>query len=182
MAWQVLKRTPLLSTSQIHLGEVARSQGVKPGSATALPHSDASVDAIYSSHMLEHLDRESARAFLDEAHRVLRSGGVLRVAVPDLGRLVERYNTDGDADGFVAATLLGSETSITALDRLRHLVLGSRAHAWMYDERSLISLVEAAGFEEVRSLPPGQTGIAAPGSLDLWERADESVYVEAVKR
>jgi hypothetical protein len=30
-------------------------------------------------------------------------------------------------------------------------------------------------------VPPGSTRIAEPGRLDLWERASESVYVEAVR-
>ena len=56
-----------------------------------LPFPDASVDAVYHSHMLEHLDAASARAFLRECHRVLRPGGVLRVVVPDLEGIAQAY-------------------------------------------------------------------------------------------
>jgi hypothetical protein len=35
-------------------------------------------------------------------------------------------------------------------------------------------------FAEVAVLPPGQTTMTDPGALDLTERAEESVYVEAV--
>jgi predicted SAM-dependent methyltransferase len=40
--------------------------------------------------MIEHLDRREARSFLAEARRVLRPGGVLRLAAPDLSRLVDQ--------------------------------------------------------------------------------------------
>jgi len=46
-----------------------------------LPFKDSSVDAVYSHHMIEHLpDRE---AHLKEVFRVLKPGGVYRVAGPN---------------------------------------------------------------------------------------------------
>lgn len=61
------------------------------------------------------------------------------------------------------------------------LVAGDRGHAWMYDGRSLVSLVTRNGFEEAAVIPVGTTRIADPGALDLREREDESVYIEAVR-
>ena len=52
----------------------------------------------------------------------------------------------------------------------------------MYDEGSLCALLKDAGFVEARALPPGQTTIANPGALNLREREEESLYVEAEKR
>jgi len=51
----------------------------------------------------------------------------------------------------------------------------------MYDGESLTRLLREAGFENAAVLPPGTTGIPDPGQLDLKERADESVYAEAVR-
>lgn len=48
------------------------------------PWPEASVDAAYSSHTLEHLSRDAGRRFLGECHRVLRRGGIVRILVPDL--------------------------------------------------------------------------------------------------
>jgi len=56
-----------------------------------LPFDDASFDLVYHSHLLEHLRREQAAPFLSECHRVLRSGGIIRVVVPDLERIVRAY-------------------------------------------------------------------------------------------
>lgn len=56
-----------------------------------LPFKDASVDGCYASHLLEHLPQDGARRLLMECLRVLRSGGVLRLAVPDLEVIAREY-------------------------------------------------------------------------------------------
>lgn len=48
-----------------------------------LPYPDASVDLIYCSHVIEHVEDEHVARFFKESARVLRDGGVLRVACPD---------------------------------------------------------------------------------------------------
>jgi SAM-dependent methyltransferase len=49
------------------------------------------VDAIYHSHVLEHLSHGDARRLTAECLRVLKSGGVLRVVVPDLEGVARLY-------------------------------------------------------------------------------------------
>jgi predicted SAM-dependent methyltransferase len=49
----------------------------------ALPYADGSVDLIYCSHVIEHIEDVHAFRFLREAARVLRPGGVLRISTPD---------------------------------------------------------------------------------------------------
>jgi hypothetical protein len=49
----------------------------------------------------------------------------------------------------------------------------------MYDGRSLSELLCNVGFANVSVMPPGKTSITDPGSLDLEERPEQSVYVEA---
>ena len=56
-----------------------------------LPFADRTFDAVYHSHVLEHLPRDRAVPFLRECRRVLRPGATLRVAVPDLEELARLY-------------------------------------------------------------------------------------------
>jgi SAM-dependent methyltransferase len=149
--------------------------------AARIPCDNGSVAAVYSSHMIEHLDRNEARAFLTEVKRVLQPGGVVRLAVPDLSRLVQAYVATGDADGFVAGTHMGLERPAGLRGWLKWALVGPRHHLWMYDGDSLCKLLREAGFGEVAVVPPGLTKIALPGELDLRERASESVYAEAVR-
>ena len=56
-----------------------------------LPFSNDECDAVYHSHVLEHLDPKDARSLLAECHRVLKPGGVIRVVVPDLEGISKSY-------------------------------------------------------------------------------------------
>lgn len=56
-----------------------------------LPFEDGTVDGCYASHLLEHLSREDARSLLLECRRALRSGAILRLAVPDLEVIAREY-------------------------------------------------------------------------------------------
>lgn len=59
--------------------------------AEPLPFADASFDAVYHSHLLEHLPRDRALPFLCECRRVLKPGGVLRLAIPNLEAIARLY-------------------------------------------------------------------------------------------
>jgi predicted SAM-dependent methyltransferase len=63
---------------------------------TGIPEADGSIDAVYSSHVLEHLTPEEAIPFLAEQRRVLKPGGVLRIVVPDLEAICRNYCTQLD--------------------------------------------------------------------------------------
>jgi SAM-dependent methyltransferase len=171
----------LLGPSQAAFGREAVAAGVEWADASRLPLASQSAEVVYSSHMFEHLDRARARAFLSEARRVLKPGGRLRLAVPDLERLASAYLADGDADTFVERLLLATEPPSALRDVLRQLIVGPRNHLWMYDGRSLSALLSATGFVDVQTLPPGATHITDSEPLNLFERADESIYVEATR-
>lgn len=67
------------------------------GVAQRLPYADGIFDRVLSSFMLHHLDTEQRRAALEEACRVLTSGGSLHVV--DFG------GTTDHGDGFAARRL-----------------------------------------------------------------------------
>jgi hypothetical protein len=178
---KLLRNIGLIDLPQWQFILFARANGIEYGDSTGqLPLADGSVEILYSSHMLEHLDRTEAVSFLMEARRLLVPGGVIRLAVPDLGRLVGAYSRDGDADAFLELTGLCVPQSRSFSQRLRLLVTGQRHHLWMYDGPSLCTLLARHGFVDPRVLPPGQTSIRDNHSLDLFERARDSVYVEAI--
>lgn len=56
-----------------------------------LPFPDTSFDACYCSHVLEHLEPVQAQRAVAEMCRVLRPAGVIRLVVPDLSAIAERY-------------------------------------------------------------------------------------------
>lgn len=147
--------------------------------ARRIPFPRNSVEVLYSSHMIEHLDQPEALRFLAEARRVLAPNGIIRLAVPDLARHVQSYTRNGDANALISALGLASQRPRGLWQRVRAATIGPRQHLWMYDGASISALLTAAGFSDAQVLPAGQTAIVDPGPLDLHEREDESVYVEA---
>jgi SAM-dependent methyltransferase len=55
----------------------------------ALPFQNASVDLIYCSHVIEHVEDEHVERFFRESARVLRKDGVLRISCPDASFLFQ---------------------------------------------------------------------------------------------
>jgi SAM-dependent methyltransferase len=139
-----------------------------------IPFPDASVDVVYHSHVLEHIDREISRGFIKECARVLRPGGLIRVVVPDFERYCRHYLAhidlceNGDQhvidihDSLLEPMLTQSvrrEADGTSrqppLRRfVENLLLGDarrrgETHQWMYDRFNLAALLKACGFAEV---------------------------------
>jgi predicted SAM-dependent methyltransferase len=177
---EFLSKLHFIDDHQYQFIRFARKNNIEYGDATkGLPVQSRSVEVLYSSHMLEHLDRNEANKFLNEAFRVIRPGGIIRIAVPDIKKQVTQYNKSDEADVFIAATHLCAPRPKSLAQRLRLLLVGTRQHQWMYDGKSLSGLLREHGFIKAEVLPAGQTKINGHEGLDLQERASESVYVEA---
>jgi SAM-dependent methyltransferase len=178
----MLSSLGFIGEQSAELVTMARRGAVRFANATArIPCADGAAAAVYSSHMIEHLDRAEARAFLAEVRRVLRPGGVVRLAAPDLSVKIRDYLETRDADGFVAAIYMGLDRPSGWRARARWTVVGPRHHLWMYDGDSLSRLLREVGFGDVAVAVPGSTRIADSGALDLRERVTESVYVEGLR-
>jgi len=59
--------------------------------STGIPFEDNSCDVVYHSHLLEHFTKEHAPKFLKDCFRVLKPGGTIRVAIPDLETIIRLY-------------------------------------------------------------------------------------------
>jgi SAM-dependent methyltransferase len=144
-----------------------------------IPVPAQSVEVLYSSHMLEHLDKSEVTHFLAEARRVLIPGGIIRLGVPNIRFHVDNYLQHNDADKFIEDTLLTRPRNRTLRQKLKYLCIGDRHHVWMYDGRSLCKLLSSAGFQNPCIMECGITQIIEPGELNLREREPESVFAEA---
>ncbi len=176
-----------------------------------LPLQARSVDAVYHSHVLEHLDRHLVEQFFAEVRRVLRPGGVHRVVVPDFETACRRYlsHLDRCLDnpemsfehdeyvGHVIEQLVRREAAGTRqqppLRRfIENLLFGDarrrgETHQWMYDRVSLTTLLGEAGFRNVSIVSYQTSSIPTWPDirLDQLENGEEyipgSLYVEAFK-
>jgi SAM-dependent methyltransferase len=168
-----------------------------------LPFADSSFDVVYHSHVLEHIDREAAPAFLGECFRVLKPGGVVRIVVPDLELLLKAYGSAvgrleaGDDEGawmrehdrvlddlfdqMVRRVPVGRRSQPPILRWLENWLVGDTArsgvqHRWMYDRFSLSRLLDRCGFEDMRVMAPTESGIDGWAEFHLDTEPDGAVY------
>lgn len=176
-----------------------------------LPIDDESVDAVYHSHVLEHLDRDRVGPFLAEVRRVLRVGGLHRVVVPDLELRCRRYVAHLDAcaddpemarehDGYVGDIVeqmvrreaVGTAQQPPVRRFVENLVLGDarrrgETHQWMYDRVNLAVVLAEAGFDDITlrdhrsSAIPDWDQIALDEGEGGAEHLPGSLYMEARK-
>ena len=178
----LLKFLKLLSKQNIENVEWNKKNKIHCADATKkIPLEADSVECIYTSHMLEHLHRDGALVFLNEALRILKTNGVLRIAVPDLRLVINNYLTVGDANKFMERMLVQAPPIGNLKEKLKLMVSGYRHHQWMYDGKSLSLLMEELGFRDVRVCSKSETSIKNLNGLNLHERSEESVYVEGIK-
>ena len=110
----------------------------------SLPFRSASVDLIHSEDVIEHVDRDAGQLFLSECHRVLKSGGVMRLLTPDLHLLIERVYLQRD-DRHLAwcSSYLEARGPCEALNM--HLRMNGD-HRFVYDAELLTDVLEKIGF------------------------------------
>jgi predicted SAM-dependent methyltransferase len=138
-----------------------------------IPFPDASVEAIFMEHVVEHFTLADTMQVLAECRRVLVPGGVIRLGVPDFGRYMQSYCGDGD---YIETLRPGRPTRLLAVAEvaLRH------GHRSVWDAETLERVLQDAGFVEVARRPFGDSNIEpAP---DSSYREPETVYAEGRKR
>src|SRR5262249_45251050 len=59
------------------------------------PFENGVFDYIFTEHMIEHISWGEGNRMLQECHRVLRPGGIIRIATPDLAVLLDLYSAHG---------------------------------------------------------------------------------------
>lgn len=145
------------------------------------PFTSGSAEAVNSEHFIEHLELDEARAYLAEAYRVLRPGGLIRTTTPNLGGLVELF-VERDPRMLEVHRSHGYQAA-THGDMVNNYFY-SWEHRHIYDFESLATLLRAAGFEDVREASFGESTHALLHGIDRHdpEELRRSVLcVDAVK-
>jgi predicted SAM-dependent methyltransferase len=149
--------------------------------AAPWPFHDGSAAAVNSEHFIEHLTRDHAAAYLREAFRVLRPGGLIRTSTPDLGGLAEAYVAKDPralevhrSHGYTASNHAG----------LVNNYFFQHGHRHIFDFDTLAELLTDAGFVEIERASFGQSRhpeLRAIDTHDVGELEHLVVAVDAVK-
>lgn len=78
--------------------------------AFPLPHGDGEVDAIYASHVIEHIDMNDVPKCLKEWRRVLAPGGTLHIGTVDLDIAYQAISDPNAIGGFPQRWIVGGQT------------------------------------------------------------------------
>ncbi len=101
-----------------------------------------SVDVIYASHIIEHLDLDTSRLVLFKFFDWLKESGILRVAVPDMMVLTELLS-EGIESYLILELIYG-----------KHNAPLNQIHHWGFTESSLKRELEVVGFKVLGRFDP----------------------------
>jgi predicted SAM-dependent methyltransferase len=141
-----------------------------------LPIDSDSLDYAVSIHSLPEIPFAELVPALQELRRVLKPGGVLRIALPDLDRGIEAYQRR-DTSYFKVPD--EDAKSVGAKFVTQMIWYGySRS---LFTHEFIAEQLEKAGFSRVHHCSFKQTASSHPEIVDLDNREKESLFVEAVK-
>jgi predicted SAM-dependent methyltransferase len=141
-----------------------------------LPLASGSLDYIVAIHSLQDLPFLEIEPALRELRRVLRAGGVLRLALPDLDLAIAAYQR-GDRNYFYVPD--ADAESIGGKLAAQMTWFGSSRMLFTWE--STAEWLTRAGFEDIRRCRIRETFSPYPEIVELDNRERETLFVEAVK-
>lgn len=113
-----------------------------------LPLVDGTVDFIFNEHFFEHMSVEEALPIMRDLMRVLKPGGVLRIAMPDLEGVVNNYlNVPLDKDPVIKDFNIDFVKTRAEWMNMSFKWWG---HKWLYDWEELERRINEAGYTNVK--------------------------------
>ncbi|MGD0119072.1 MAG: methyltransferase domain-containing protein [Candidatus Binatus sp.] len=137
------------------------------------PFPDASISHVYSEHVFEHFEfRGEVPHFLSEARRVLKSGGLFDVGVPDTEWPLHAYGDSTDPYWPFSKTV-HPEWCETQLDHINYHFRQEAEHKYAWDYETLAGILRRFGFINVtrREFDP---------ALDTESRKIGTLYIRAI--
>ena len=149
-----------------------RSQGIYYVDATEpLPFPNASFDFIFFEHMIEHIPFADGLKLLGECRRILRGGGVVRVATPDLSNILallsaSRSETEAYLSWAVETFDTVPKSPFPKAPGVINNFFRSWGHQFIYDAETLRTAMEQAGLIGIKQCKVGESAHPPLRSLE----------------
>lgn len=142
---------------------------------------DNSVEYIYTCHFLEHLQYpQEVMSFLTKCYHLLKSGGVIRIGVPDIEIIIDAY-ANNDKEFFqIQSQFHHPSWCSTKLEHLMYALQQDGEHKYGYDFETLQKVLHQSGFEEVIKSRFAQSAFEAL-RIDYREDNNLTLFVDAIK-
>jgi predicted SAM-dependent methyltransferase len=129
------------------------------------PFDDNSVDYVFHEHVIEHLSYQQGQFMLKECLRILKPGGRLRSATPDLETFVKLYGKSPSAEQKLFMTEYVRFNSGIWSSDLKHVtdnhavfVINHNVRAWghqfIYDFATMSAILKGVGFSDITRREP----------------------------
>lgn len=142
------------------------------------PH--GSFETIYSEHLIEHLTERGGHTMLAECFRVLKPGGTIRIATPNLERLIDVYSRpdSGGNRNYINWSLEHSIRDVVSRSPLAvfNQLLRGWGHLFLYDRAGLHAALRRAGFDGIVECSVGQSGTKCMVGLENDSRMPSGLY------
>ncbi len=142
-----------------------------------LPFPDHSVDMIFNEHFLEHLSVEEGIRALQDFRRVLKVGGIMRIAMPDLEDVIKNY-LDPQWRELPFLNQYGMNHIKTRAE-LINISFRSWGHQHLYDAEELHRRLSEVGFTQVKACRLRESQHIDLQSLE--SRNESTLIAEVVK-
>ena len=178
----LLSRLSFIPKPYLKLMDISKEKNIHHcDAASSIPEKNNSIDLIYSSHMLEHLDKDEADIFLVNCRKILKPKGILRLVVPDFDILIEKYSIDEDVDKFIYSSCLVGEKPKSFKKKIQYMIQGHGWHHQMFTKKSLKKTLEIHGYKSIKFFKEGQSAIPFNNNINYFDHAGISIYCECKK-
>src|SRR5438034_2943303 len=128
---------------------------------TRFPIADRMFDYVFSEHIIEHLPYKGGETMMRESYRVLKPGGKVRVATPDLKKLLDLYTSKpSEAQQRYIRWSVDKHLPDVGIYKPQFVInnfFGSWGHRFIYDVPTLSALLTSAGFIDITQHAPGES-------------------------
>jgi predicted SAM-dependent methyltransferase len=128
---------------------------------TRFPFDDNTFDYVMAEHMIEHIEYQAAQVMLKECLRVLKPGGRVRFATPDLSVMLALHSNEKTEDQIHYIDWSVSRSIPQAQERrdvfVINLLFREWGHCFLYDAETLHHAMRISGFGEVKFYKPGMS-------------------------
>ena len=159
------------------------------------PFDDCVFDYVFSEHLIEHLEYPDGKKMLRESYRVLKPGGKIRIATPDLkflisllaaekGKEQENYMEWMQQKKYIKwVTDHFLKEKVSSYDGVFVINNAFRnwGHKFIYDSNVLQSGLKEAGFDKIKQWKLGESGDPKLRNIESHGRAVEEKTIKKME-
>ena len=150
---------------------------------TRFPFDDNTFDYITAEHMIEHIEYDDGQIMLRECFRVLKPGGRVRFATPDLSVLLALHCEDKTSDqrkyiDWSCARFLPEIVECKDVFVINNF-FRAWGHSFLYDAETLRHALSSSGFREIKFYKPG---VSDDPNLENLESHGKEIQSEEINQ